>query len=135
MQKVKRFARDTSWDELGFFDMPGDAKISSFVLGDADDVDAPVVFSGWYPPGSRTEPHHHVTDYAEIIIEGTQQIGRTWHGPGTVRIVEAGTAYGPLVAGPEGCRTIVIFRTQKWQSIGGMAPPDWGPEGPMSFAL
>jgi hypothetical protein len=114
----KGYGRDTSWDQLGYWDLDDGAKVSSFVLGDPEDPTSPVIFTGSYPPGARTEPHHHVIDYAEIILEGSQQVTRKWYYPGDVRIVEAGTAYGPLIAGPDGVKTIVIFRNQNWQSVG-----------------
>ncbi|HEV7680376.1 MAG TPA: hypothetical protein VGQ42_17585 [Candidatus Dormibacteraeota bacterium] len=121
MAKVKKpsFAKDTSWDGLGWDEYDNGARISSFILGHPDDPDAPVIFTGVYPPGSRTEAHHHVNDYAEILLEGSQQITGKWHHAGDVRIVKAGTGYGPLIAGPEGCRTVVIFRNQDWMSRGG----------------
>ena len=95
------------------------AKHMTFFREDlAEDPTSPVIFTGSYPPGARTEPHHHVIDYAEIILEGSQQVTRKWYYPGDVRIVEAGTAYGPLIAGPDGVKTMVIFRNQNWQSVG-----------------
>jgi hypothetical protein len=39
-------------------------------------------------------------------------------------VVAAGTAYGPLIAGPEGCETIVVFRNQNWGSQGIKIPMD-----------
>src|SRR5579885_3438877 len=79
VKKSKSFAADTSWNELGWTEYDNGARVASFVLGDPDDPDAPVVFTGEYPPGSRTEAHHHVNDYAEILLEGTQQITGKWH--------------------------------------------------------
>lgn len=123
VRKRASLSKDTSWDELGWQEYDNGARVSHFILGDPDDPDAPVVFTGVYPPGSRTEAHHHVNDYAEILLEGTQQITGKWHKAGDVRIVKAGTGYGPLIAGPEGCRTVVIFRNQDWMSRGGRMTP------------
>ena len=129
-KRPKRFEQDTSWEELGFGNFEGGVEIASFILGETDDPTAPVVFHGKYPPGSRTEPHHHVTDYAEIILSGTQQVTRQWYKAGDVRIIEAGTAYGPLIAGPEGCETLVIFRNQNSMSRGQKNPVDLGDKLP-----
>ena len=129
VKKAKSFAADTSWDELGWTEYDNGARVASVILGDPADPDAPVIFTGVYPPGSRTEAHHHVNDYAEILLEGTQQITGKWHKAGDVRIVKAGTGYGPLIAGPEGCKTVVIFRNQDWMSRGGRMTPKNG-DGP-----
>ena len=121
MPRTRGFGQDTNWDGLGWTDYEGGARTSQFVLGDPDDPNAPVIFRGLFPAGYRVEPHHHVTDYAEILLEGSQQITNHWHRAGDVRIVKAGTGYGPLITGPEGCETIVVFRNQDWMSRGG--PP------------
>jgi hypothetical protein len=53
--------------------------------------------------------HHHATDYISIVIDGEIEVTRKRHGVGDVRMVKAGTAYGPLKAGPQGCKVIEIF--------------------------
>ena len=114
---TKPFAIDTSWDGLGWMEFPGTGiRSSKFVLGDPDDPDAPVVFNSYFPPGSRVEAHHHACDYAEIILEGSQEVTRRMHHAGDVRIVGGGRGYGPLIAGPEGVHVIVIFRNQDWET-------------------
>lgn len=62
-----------------------------------------------YDPGSRVEIHYHDCDYCSIVVEGSIEISRVEHGVGDMRFVKAGTAYGPLIAGPEGCTVIDIF--------------------------
>ena len=105
---------DTSWDELGFLDLPNGSRTSRFVVGDPDDPEAPVVFRVEFPPNCEVAAHMHDCDYAEIVLEGTQQVTRRWHKPGDVRIAKANTAYGPLVAGPEGCTVLVVFANGSW---------------------
>lgn len=100
---------DTSWEQLGFLDLPNGARTSRFVVGDEDDPEAPVVFRVSFPPGCEVAAHTHDCDYCEIILEGSQQVTRRWHHAGDIRIAKAGTAYGPLIAGPEGCTVLVIF--------------------------
>ncbi len=122
--KPKSFAKNTSWDEIGFKDLGGGLQSSWFILGHPDDPDAPVVFNSYFPPGYRVEPHHHACDYAEIILEGTQQVTGKWHKAGDVRYVVGGRGYGPLIAGPEGVHVIVIFRNQDWETMFGKRRPD-----------
>ena len=73
--------------------------------------DAPVIGYSKWPPGRTVPPHTHSSDYVEIILEGSQRIGKTWHKAGDVRMVKAGTGYGPLTAGPEGVTFLVVFAT------------------------
>jgi hypothetical protein len=114
---AKSFAADTSWDELGWFEFEGGIRSSKFVLGDPDDPSAPLVFRTYFPPGCRVEPHRHSCDYAEIILEGTQQVSGTWHQAGDVRYVVGKRGYGPLIAGPDGVHVIVIFRRQDFETV------------------
>lgn len=116
-EKKKTFAVDTSWDELGWLDLGNGIRSAKFVLGDPDDPTAPMVFRTFFPPGCRVEPHRHSCDYAEIILEGTQQVSGTWHKAGDVRYVVGRRGYGPLIAGPEGVHVIVIFRRQDFETI------------------
>lgn len=62
-----------------------------------------------YEPGAEVPVHYHPSDYCSIVVEGSLEITRRQHRPGSIRIVKAGTAYGPLVVGPEGCTVIDIF--------------------------
>ena len=120
----KSFAVDTSWDELGWMDLALGIKSARFILGHPDDPDAPVVFRSYFPPGCTVPPHHHRCDYAEIILEGTQQVTGKWHKAGDVRYVVGGRGYGPLIAGPEGVHVIVIFRNQDWETMFGKRRTD-----------
>jgi hypothetical protein len=64
-----------------------------------------------YSPGSVVKPHYHHADYCSIVVEGSIEVTRHHEGVGTMRIVNAGTVYGPLVAGPEGCTVVEVFAT------------------------
>lgn len=83
----------------------------AYRIGDPEDERAPLVVQVVFPPGHRVEPHTHDADYTEIILEGSQQVTRRWHHAGDVRIVRAGTAYGPLIAGPTGVTVLIVFRS------------------------
>jgi hypothetical protein len=107
----------TSWNELQKVTMPGGAVVSRYSIGPPGDEAAPSVFWASYPPGFIVAPHTHESDYTEIILEGSQQITRRWHHAGDIRVVQGGTVYGPLVAGPEGVTVLVIFRDNRWKAI------------------
>lgn len=92
-------------------------RIAHIVIGEETDPSAPHMFWAKEPPGLINRPHAHATDYCEIIIEGTQRVGKKWYRPGEARLVKAGTGYGPLEAGPEGCTKIVIFATSAFEAI------------------
>jgi hypothetical protein len=115
--KPIKHQRSTSWDELGYLEMPNGAKAYKFEIGLEGDDEAPTVFKVEFPPNCEVAPHTHDTDYCEILLEGTQQITGKWHKAGDIRVAKAGTAYGPLVAGPEGCTVLVIFKTGAWPAI------------------
>jgi len=117
-QRATKSHRETSWEELGFVEYANGIKSSQFKIGDDDDEQAPVVLIGTWPPGATVGPHSHVSDYAEIIIAGSQQVTRRWHHAGGVRIVKGRTTYGPLVAGPEGVTVLIIFRDSRVQTVG-----------------
>ena len=62
-----------------------------------------------YDPGSEVPVHHHPSDYCSVVVEGSIEVTRKVHEVGSVRIVKAGTAYGPLKVGDSGCTVIDIF--------------------------
>jgi hypothetical protein len=68
-------------------------------------------------PGVTVQPHSHVCDYTEILLEGSEQVTRKWHHAGDVRVVKAGTVYGPLVAGPEGVTKLIIFKDDRVRAV------------------
>jgi nucleoside-diphosphate-sugar epimerase len=84
-------------------------------IGDEDDPGSPVVLMMEFPPDAQLAVHSHETDYAEVIVAGTQYVGRRLHQAGDVRVVKAGTAYGPLQAGPDGAKVLAIFRDSRWR--------------------
>ncbi len=105
-----KYSRDTSWEAIEAESPLDGVTLRSFTVGSKDgDPDRPRVVRATFPPGHRVDPHSHVCDYAEIILQGTQQVTRRWYGPGDIRIVQAGTVYGPLIAGPDGCTVLLVF--------------------------
>jgi hypothetical protein len=71
----------------------------------------------FYPPNCYTEAHTHDCDYTEIIVDGTQKVGATWHTAGDIRIGLANRGYGPLVAGPQGATVLFMFKDGRWPAI------------------
>ena len=108
---------ETSWDELEVQELPNGIRNRRFLISAEKDPSAPIVFWTYFPPNVTTPPHTHECDYAEIILSGSQQVTRRWYKAGDVRIVKAGTVYGPLVSGPEGATVLVIFRSANWEPI------------------
>lgn len=107
----------TSWHELesgGPPDQPGVTVCRFFVGTDEDDDGRPAVLKVHFPAGTEVAAHTHDTDYAEVILQGSQQVTRRWYREGDIRIVKAGTVYGPLVAGPEGATVLFIFKDSRW---------------------
>jgi len=73
------------------------------------DPGRPLTVLSEYPPNHRVAPHTHGCDYTEIVVEGALRVGKVELGKGDVRIMKAGTGYGPLVSGPDGCKVLTIF--------------------------
>jgi hypothetical protein len=107
----------TSWEEIGGITLPTEAIATMYKIGVPDSEASPTVFKMWFPPGCTIEAHTHDCDYSEIILKGSQMVGRTWLYPGDIRIGLANRGYGPLVAGPEGASVLVIFANGRWPGI------------------
>jgi hypothetical protein len=75
-----------------------------------EDEDGPLVVILTLAPNLEFAPHYHNTDQCFVVLQGSLRVGRTWFGPGSVRVQEAGAVYGPLLTGPEGCKTIAFYR-------------------------
>ena len=101
-----------SWDDLESIELPSGIVTQMYRIGSQGD--APTVFKVYYPPGCTIEAHTHECDYTEIILEGTQRVGATWHKAGDIRIGLANRGYGPLVAGPEGATVLFMFKDHRW---------------------
>ena len=104
------------WSEAAV-SLPNGQLATKLVIGDDKDPRATRAFIVKWPPGCRVDVHTHASDYCEILLEGTQKIGDTWFSAGDVRVAKAGTLYGPLIAGDEGCTIIVIFNGNGWMPI------------------
>lgn len=106
-----------TWDDLDKVELPTGIVTSMYRVGDPGDESSPTVFKVYYPPDCFVEAHTHECDYTEIILEGTQRVGATWHKAGDIRIGLANRGYGPLVAGPEGTVVLFMFKDGRWPAI------------------
>lgn len=99
------YARDIVW-------RPGQEPGVSYArfLLDQDNPQAPMVIMSRFEPGARVGAHTHDTNYFEYIIEGEQSVGKVRFGKGDVRLVNAGTGYGPITVGPNGCTVLIVFQ-------------------------
>ena len=104
-----------NWEDLDAIELPSGIISRMFRIGTDDD--APTVFRVYYPPGCTVQAHTHACDYTEIILEGSQRVGATWHYAGDVRIGLANRGYGPLVAGEDGATVLFMFKDGRWPAI------------------
>ncbi len=104
-----------NWDDLDAIELPNGIVTRMFRMSAADD--APTVFKVYYPPGCTVDAHTHACDYTEVILEGSQRVGATWHHAGDVRLGLANRGYGPLVAGEEGATVLFMFKDGRWPAI------------------
>jgi hypothetical protein len=104
-----------NWEDLDAIELPNGIVTRTFRM--TADEDAPTIFNVYYPPGCKVDAHTHDCDYTEIILEGSQKVGATWHYAGDVRIGLANRGYGPLVAGDDGARVLFMFKDGRWPAI------------------
>ena len=71
----------------------------------------------FYLPGCTIEAHTYNCDYTEIIHEGSQRVGATWHHAGGIRIGLAIRDLGSLAAGPKGATVLFILAIGEWLAI------------------
>ena len=66
-----------NWQDLDAIELPSGIVTRMFRVGTAED--APTVFNVYYPPDCVVDAHTHACDYTEIVLEGSQKVGATWH--------------------------------------------------------
>jgi len=100
------FAKDIAW---GQGTGPG-IQYARFLLDEENAATSPMVILSKFEPGEVVDPHTHGCNYFEYIIEGSQRVGKVNFERGDVRWAAAGTGYGPIVVGPEGCTVLIVFQ-------------------------
>ena len=97
---------ETNWDALMQVHSTG-AQFGSISTGEG--TNSTTVLRAVFPPHCTVSPHSHDIDYLEISLEGAQKVGRKGHRQGDIRVVNKGTVYGPLVAGPDGATVLIVM--------------------------
>jgi anti-sigma factor ChrR (cupin superfamily) len=87
-------------------------RLSMHVLGDQGDETAPTALMLRMPPGYVLPKHAHPCNRLEVVVEGAMRVGDLTLGPGDVLSSNHSQAYGPHIAGPDGCTTVEIFSTR-----------------------
>lgn len=105
------------WNDLDILKLSNGIETRLYRVGMPDEASSPTVFKVYYPPGCYIEAHTHECDYTEILLEGSQRVGTTWHHTGDIRIGLANRGYGPLVTGPEGAAVLFFFADGRWPAI------------------
>ena len=82
---------------------------TEYVIGDPTTGNALLLLFAEYGPEATVNVHSHLVDYASIVLSGSIEVTRRIEEVGSIRLVSAGTAYGPLRAGPEGCTVLDVF--------------------------
>lgn len=86
--------------------------LAYFLLGERKD-NPPTVVALRMGPNFVLPRHAHDCYRFEIVVQGTLDVGERTLKPGDIMISEPGIAYGPHIAGPEGCTTFEIFSDHK----------------------
>ncbi|RZK02646.1 MAG: hypothetical protein EOO76_05970 [Novosphingobium sp.] len=100
------FADDIAWGQGA---SPG-IQYARFLLDEDNAATSPMVILSKFAPDEVVEPHTHDCNYLEYIIEGSQMVGKASFTKGDLRWAKAGTGYGPIVVGPEGCTVLIVFQ-------------------------
>jgi hypothetical protein len=96
------------------FDMSS-PKLDEWPLGVAqidigpEDPHGPCMLAVNMRPDIYFAAHYHKSDQIAVVLEGAFRVGRTWYGPGSIRVQEEGAVYGPVQSGPEGCKIVGFF--------------------------
>ena len=111
VSEPKFWQTDLDWDDPSLSWHGDESRVlySLHDIGDPNDSERPVVMLLKYAPGHHVTAHWHDSDYCSIVAAGELTVTGRLHGAGAVRLVAAGTTYGPLKAGPLGARVVDIF--------------------------
>lgn len=105
--------------------------LAYFTLGEKKD-NPPTVVALRMGPNFILPRHAHDCYRFEVVVHGTLDVGDRILKPGDIMISEPGLAYGPHIAGPEGCTTFEIFTDHKASYVTLLDGPDGRVECDMS---
>lgn len=100
------FARDIDWIASG-----SGIQFAQFLLDPEEPQDSPEIVLAKFGPGEDVYPHTHACNYLEYIVQGSQMVGKVNFEAGDVRWAAAGTGYGPIKVGPNGCTVMIVFQS------------------------
>lgn len=100
------FAQDIEWNTG-----EGGVRFTQFLIDPNDTADSPAVVLAKFEPGEEVQPHTHACNYLEYIVDGSQTVGKVLFNAGDVRWAAAGTGYGPIKVGPDGCTVMIVFQS------------------------
>lgn len=99
-----------------------------------DTLLSPTVFLIEQPPNATISAHFHHNNQFQVFVEGGGKIGPRALAPVTVHYAGAYTAYGPLVAGPEGLKYFTLRTVCERGAIVVARSEGLWPEGPRRHA-
>jgi hypothetical protein len=105
--------------------------LAYFLLGDRKD-NPPTVVTLRMGPNWVLPRHAHDCHRFEVVVQGSLDVGDRTLKPGDVMISEPGLAYGPHIAGPEGCTTFEIFSNHRASYVTFVDTPEGRVECDMS---
>ena len=101
-------------------------KVANFMMGAAQDDQAPVATVMYMPPGFVLARHAHDRYRVEVIVQGSVDTGDRVLHAGDVMVTEPNEYYGPHTAGPDGSLSVEIFSKAKAQQAIGVPAADRG---------
>ena len=78
-----------------------------------DAPDGPLAMFIELPGDTESPPHSHDSDAITVVLEGSIRVGKKWYGPGSIRVQDKGSIYGPSFTGPEGVKAIVFLADRR----------------------
>ena len=99
------FAANMEWTKVG-----EGVRYTQFSLDESHAAEAPLVILSVFEPGELVNPHTHGCNYLEYIVQGSQMVGKVNFKAGDVRWAAAGTGYGPIKVGADGCTVLIVFQ-------------------------
>lgn len=111
-----------NWSDAGFVELPFGLEQALFRLGDETEADRPVLVVTRFAPNAELPLHHHPSAFCDAVVEGSMRVADQIHPRGTIRVLEPGAAYGPSVAGPEGCTLLEFYAHDSGRP--GVFPPE-----------
>ena len=97
------------WSDVDWLNPGEGVYFQLFQIGEGDDDDRAGMLIVEIPAQFEIPAHHHAVWHQEIVLAGEIEVGGELLQAGDMRIVPAGAIYGPLKAGPEGCRLVEVF--------------------------